>query len=707
MNETIDTPNPEPVLEPNPDPAPTPAEEPPSIAPAAPTPAEEPAPAASVTLTPAEEAIPIALAAPIPTEERIADAVPAPKSILARIDQGFDFLLTSGLSLFLLALPFHLVIKRLFADPLGTYWKEILLGFLVVIWLIHSIIRRRSLWINTPLNNAVLFYLGLLLLRFILDRSGWVGAWGFYISVMYLPLFWLLPAAFQRHPTRLAYLLAAIIGVGVIVAAGGISEFILNASLWPSLETLERQGFADVYVYGTHLRRVYFVFDSPTTLANTLALLIPLALALAWNAHRAWLRLIGLGAALLITICVILTFSRGIWVAVAIALLAMVFLSNLLRHKRRALLILVGSALMIALAGVALIILRPSSGGEVEQGVIELPTKAYWEAPVSAPFTTLFELQPIYGEAATQTWVLPDPFVLQEDQRVVLYEHPSESGKREIIYRLTLPERAALRFAVALSPEVWSPDKGDGVNLQIFITDPEGGQGGQFVFKRYINPKFNPNDRRWRNFLLDLSPWSGQTIQLSLITESGPAKNLDYDWAGWANLQLVSLPAGYFAANAPAARSQSPAFSHLQSIVDWANDETNRDRLAAWTMALDAWRENPWWGKGLGTTGVAALRAQPASAFVTESQILKALTELGILGLIALGYLWFQIARTGYRAYTTAAEPSQRMLLLGLLISLLIVFIEGWVYQNLEVKQVNAYFWTMVGAAAFLAQKDG
>jgi hypothetical protein len=42
--------------------------------------------------------------------------------------------------------------------------------------------------------------------------------------------------------------------------------------------------------------------------------------------------------------------------------------------------------------------------------------------------------------------------------------------------------------------------------------------------------------------------------------------------------------------------------------------------------------------------------------------------------------------------------------LLGVLTSLLIVFIEGLVYQNLEVKQVNAYFWSLVGTLAFLAR---
>jgi hypothetical protein len=88
---------------------------------------------------------------------------------------------------------------------------------------------------------------------------------------------------------------------------------------------------------------------------------------------------------------------------------------------------------------------------------------------------------------------------------------------------------------------------------------------------------------------------------------------------------------------------------------------------------------------------------------VTESQVLKALVELGPLGLLALAYLWFQIARIGYRAYRATGDPVHQALLLGILTSLLVVFVDGLVYQNLEVKQVNAYFWTLAGTLGFLA----
>ena len=70
----------------------------------------------------------------------------------------------------------------------------------------------------------------------------------------------------------------------------------------------------------------------------------------------------------------------------------------------------------------------------------------------------------------------------------------------------------------------------------------------------------------------------------------------------------------------------------------------------------ERWRENPIWGTGLGTTGAAALRTNPESAFVTESQFLKALTEHGVFGLIVWAYLWFQIGFTSYSTYKTETD---------------------------------------------------
>lgn len=620
-----------------------------------------------------------------------------------------DVLLAIGLVLFLLLLPFHLVIKWWLPGPVGTYWKEVLLGLLVLLWATRCVLARRLLLSETPLDGAVLFYLGVLLLRFVLDRSGWVGAWGLYVSVMYLPLFWLVPTVLRllsertlRHPSTWAIaLIGLLVGIGAFVAIGGLLEFVLDFPLWPSVEIMERQGFPGVFIYGTHIRRVYFTFDSPAALANTLALLLPLALALVLILRQTRWRVVAGVAAILMGACIVVTFSRGIWVAMVLSLAAMGVLSGFVQRNWKPALLVAGALALVGLAWATVSLIRPGRETSAYEGVVELPSVPSQAVPVTGISQELLMTEPVQGKAVTETWTLVDPISGQDDVRSVLYEHPPQGGKAEIIYRVAVPETGALRFAIALAPEVWSPEKGDGVSFQVYVTDPNAPDEGQFVLVRYINPKHNPNDRRWRDFLVDLSPWAGRTVHMSLITEAGPRGDAAFDWAGWAGLQVVSVEPGYFGS----VQTENAVLRHTGSILDWTRDETNRDRLAAWSLALNAWRRAPLWGTGIGSTGVAALRTQPEGAYVAESQVLKSLVELGLLGLLALGYLWFEIARTGYRTYRATTDRTIRVLLLGILTSLLVIFIEGWVYQNLEAKQVNAYFWTLIGTLAFLARR--
>jgi hypothetical protein len=625
----------------------------------------------------------------------------------SKLSDILDRAIFGGVLLFLLALPFHLVIKKLIPDPMGTFWKEALLGVLVLLWAVRSLLARRLLLTRTPLDWAVLIYLGLFLVRFLLDRDWWVGAWGLYASVMYLPLFWIVASVLHGRPARLIPLLASLVGVGALVALGGLLEFVWNVPLWPSDEMVQRHGFPGVFIYATNIRRVYFTFDSPTTLANTLATLLPLALALILISQRLLARLAAVLATALIAVCIVVTFSRGIWVATVLSLVVMGVLliissrprRNLIRRNWKPLAVVVGALALIALAWAAAWLAWKPWEESTYEGVVELSRETYENVSVSGASQELLQTEPLMGNVTTQTWSLLDPITGQDDQRQVLYQHPPESGNQEVIYGVVVPAAGALRFAIALSPEVWSPQSGDGVRFQVYVADAATPQDGHLVFSRYINPKYNITDRRWRNFLVDLSDWHGKEIHLSLLTDAGKEGDWSFDWAGWAEPQLVGVAPGTF----DPAQMEGAIERHTGSIADWTQDETNRDRLAAWSQGLAAWRMSPLWGTGLGTTGVAALRTRPESALVTESQVLKALVELGPLGLLVLAFLWFQIGLVGYRSYRAMENSTQQILLLGILTGLLVVFVEGLVYQNLEVKQVNAYFWTMVASVAFLA----
>lgn len=614
-------------------------------------------------------------------------------------DLWLDRLITGGILVFLAFLPFHLVIKKLVPDPVGTYWKEGLLLVLVLLWAVRCLRSRKLLLSGTPLDLPVLLYAGMILLRLVLDRSGSVGLWGAYISILYLPLFWLVPLALRRYPGLVKGLLLGLTAVGALISLGAILEFLVDKPLWPSVELTMRQGYPDMYVYGTHLRRVYFVFDSPTTLANTLAIILPLALLSIFQVRKLWARLAAAAAAVLIFTAIILTFSRGIWVAVALAAFVVVILKLITDHKWK-FLIRAGLAAVTALLILGLVwVTTPTSKSNVDQYSVELLPAAYQQIPLGDQVVSLRDITPQEGEPEKQVWTVFDPIEQRDDTREVIYTHPKADAPNQVIYTLTVPENGLLRVSIALSPEVWNSEKGDGVNFKIFVQE-KGAAEGQFIFIRYINPKANPSDRRWRNYAVDLSAWSGKEVNLSLIAEAGPAGDYGYDWAGWADLDLGSAAEGYVAANWP--EPQSPVAEHLTSITDWTQDESNRDRLAAWNQGLAAWKLNPIWGNGLGTTGAAALRTRPETAFVTESQVLKSLVELGIPGLLIWAFLWFSIARTAWKVFRAAGSDWEKFLALSLIGSLLVVFIDGLVYQNLEVKQVNALFWALTGLLAFL-----
>ncbi|NJD60844.1 MAG: hypothetical protein C3F13_06920 [Anaerolineales bacterium] len=619
----------------------------------------------------------------------------------SKLINWLELIMAIGLFIFLIGLPFQLVIKSLIPGPVGTYWKEFLLGVLLLIWAILSLSKRKLMLSGTAMDLALLVYIGYVIVLLIVDRFGYQTWWGFYSAIMYLPIFWVVLSVLRRFPDWFEKLIWLIIILGSIVAFGGVLEFILNRSLWPSSEIIQRQGFPDVFIYGTHLRRVYFVFDSPTTLANTLALIFPLSLAMIYASKNITLKILAGAATLIMITCIGLTFSRGIWVASAVGLVVIGLLAGIFQQNKKLTLSLVGLVIFGLVAWVVITSLRANQLPSVRTGLVELTSTQYRDAPALDANQNILRVKPTYGNSELQTWTIFDPLQNQNDQRTVINEPANNSGKSEVIYPITVPDSGALKLAIALDPQVWSPEKGDGVDFQVYVTPVDTPNNGQFLLDRYINPKINPSDRRWRNYLLDLSPWSGKKVNISLITGCGPAQNCDYDWSGWADVSVVSLPQGYFSTKIDS--NENIILKYFRSISDWARDETNLDRLAAWNLAFDSWRKSPILGTGLGSTGFAALRSNPTSAFVTESQVLKVLTEMGLPGIILWGFVWFAIVKIGIQTFPRPLSSRNKAILIGILTSLIIIFIEGWVYQNMEAKQVNALFWTLTGMLAFIS----
>jgi hypothetical protein len=111
-----------------------------------------------------------------------------------------------------------------------------------------------------------------------------------------------------------------------------------------------------------------------------------------------------------------------------------------------------------------------------------------------------------------------------------LYMHPPSRASA----RLHVPPHAYFQAGLALDPQTWQTDVGDGVR---FVLEADGPRGHTLLMDRRINPRANVTERRWVDVWVSLEALSGQDVTLTLRTD--PVEDLNYDWAGWSNPRVV------------------------------------------------------------------------------------------------------------------------------------------------------------------------
>jgi GT2 family glycosyltransferase len=129
-----------------------------------------------------------------------------------------------------------------------------------------------------------------------------------------------------------------------------------------------------------------------------------------------------------------------------------------------------------------------------------------------------------------RTSVYETVFTVCGDPRPTLLVHPVS----EVRFRLRVPRGATLRTALALNPDVWTPDKGAGVTFSIAAI---AGRERLELCNCFVDPKSREADRRWHPVEIDLAPLAGRTISLALRTEAADTR---FGWAGFADPTLVS-----------------------------------------------------------------------------------------------------------------------------------------------------------------------
>jgi hypothetical protein len=119
---------------------------------------------------------------------------------------------------------------------------------------------------------------------------------------------------------------------------------------------------------------------------------------------------------------------------------------------------------------------------------------------------------------------LVDATLAGETKRAIEVDEPSR-----IAWTVTVPDNAVLVLSAG-----WTVP-GDGVVFHVAADDDA-------LLDVVVNPYGNEKDRRWQDFTLDLSEYSGQTVNIFLKTNSSRPGHDDRngDFAVWGSPRIVT-----------------------------------------------------------------------------------------------------------------------------------------------------------------------
>ena len=119
-----------------------------------------------------------------------------------------------------------------------------------------------------------------------------------------------------------------------------------------------------------------------------------------------------------------------------------------------------------------------------------------------------------------------------------LFMHPPYKGGTGYTFALyeavSLPRAPLANFRCDIGKQDGS-DRGDGILFRVLVLDAAG--------KETVVAEKQWAEHAWTTLEADLSRWAGQTIQIKLVADVGPADNSGGDWACWANTRLESQEA--------------------------------------------------------------------------------------------------------------------------------------------------------------------
>jgi len=116
-----------------------------------------------------------------------------------------------------------------------------------------------------------------------------------------------------------------------------------------------------------------------------------------------------------------------------------------------------------------------------------------------------------------------------KDRMSILIHPPSR-----VSWKVEIKPHTKLIFGASFSPDVWDKP-GEGCWYLVKVKTRLGKE--KVVFSHYLDPKHNPDERKWNDFMVDLGQFAGKKVELILETKT--ERSNDWCVAFWSRPYLT------------------------------------------------------------------------------------------------------------------------------------------------------------------------
>ncbi len=159
--------------------------------------------------------------------------------------------------------------------------------------------------------------------------------------------------------------------------------------------------------------------------------------------------------------------------------------------------------------------------------------------------------------------------------------------------------------------------------------------------------------------------------------------------------------------------SSTELASHVQSITNISTDASNLERINRWNSALRMFMERPFFGWGPGTYMFQYAPFQKSSELTiissnlgkggnAHSEYLGPLAESGVIGTLSFVVLLIVFLYRASITYSNLSDPSNRKLLLGLLLGLITYMVHGFLNNFLDTDKAAVPFYGFIAIVVAL-----